>query len=114
LSTAEVFPSGQLNYVTIESILRKCFVIENSEYEYLQNAGENIHFSRAVYDCEKGELEPNPSEWTKECYCQNPVNPDLPYVQCEMCEHWFHNDCVKDQRLIEADSFQCKKCERKR
>jgi hypothetical protein len=49
-STAEVFPSSQLNYVSIETIMRKCYVIPNSEYEYLQNTGDNIHFSRAVYD----------------------------------------------------------------
>jgi hypothetical protein len=64
-STAEVFPSSQLNYVTIESIMKKCYVISNSEYEYLQNAGDNIHFSRAVYDHQRDELDPDPSEWVK-------------------------------------------------
>lgn len=53
-SVAEVFPSGQTDYVLIESIMRKCYVIQNSEYEYLQNAGDNIHFSRAVFDPKKG------------------------------------------------------------
>lgn len=65
--------------------MRKCYVIQNSEYEYLQNAGDNIHFSRAVYDIKKGELDPHPSDWAKQCYCLTPVNPDLAYIQCEFC-----------------------------
>jgi len=92
--------------------MRKCFVIENSEYEYLQNAGDNIHFSRAVYDNKKGELDPHPSKWDKECYCNTPVNPDLAYVFCEKCQHWIHHDCIKDQKRIEAEVFICEKCKK--
>jgi hypothetical protein len=49
-STAEVFPSSQINYVTIESIMSKCYVVKHTEYEYLLNVSDNIHFSRAVYN----------------------------------------------------------------
>ena len=84
-STAEVFPSGQIDCVPVESIMRKCYVIQNTEYEYLQNAGDNIHFTRAALNVRTRELEPHPSEWTKECYCGSPVNPDLAYIQCEKC-----------------------------
>ena len=40
-STAEVFPSGQLDYVYVESIFRKCNVLTYSEYEYPKNQGDD-------------------------------------------------------------------------
>ena len=64
-SIAEVFPSGQYEYVFIESLMRKCSVISYPEYEYLKNAGEIIHFSRALFNIKTHSLNPDPSLWPK-------------------------------------------------
>lgn len=94
LSEAEVFPSGQINYVPIESIMRKCYLLSEKEYEELTNAGDCIHFSRAVYDSGNGKISPDPSSWKTYCMCQQPINPDRTYIYCEGCEEWFHRECI--------------------
>lgn len=110
LSVAEVFPSGQDDFVPVEAIMRKCHILTAVEYESLSNAGDAIHFSRAVYNRGTLELEPHPETWTKECYCQMPINPDVPYIQCDKCEHWFHHECIDNELLLNDDKFICKDC----
>ncbi|KXS20229.1 hypothetical protein M427DRAFT_52475 [Gonapodya prolifera JEL478] len=35
------------------------------------------------------------TELPKYCLCKRPENPDLPLIQCDTCERWFHaDDCV--------------------
>jgi len=81
LSTNEVFASGQVFTLPIESIMGKCEVLTLDEYYVLSFTENSIYFSRASYDMEKKKLSPDVTKWSKRyCYCQNPYNPDIEYV----------------------------------
>lgn len=62
---------------------------------------------------EKKKLSPEVTNWSKRyCYCQNPYNPDIEYVECEKCKKWYHNDCViKGNEDIK--DFVCRNCNKK-
>ncbi len=72
-----------------------------------------IYFSRASYNIETETLTPSIEEWEpKYCVCQKPYNPDLEWVECELCNKWFHGDCViRDKMGIE--NFACEGCQKK-
>lgn len=110
ISIAEVFPSRQIDYVPIESIMRKSDLIKYEQYENLTRAGDNIYFSRANYNPDDDELVPDPSKWQKACSCSMPINPDLEYTQCQGCERWYHNKCINDE-VEENQKFVCHDCQ---
>ena len=48
------------------------------------------------------------------CYCQKP-NDDTKYVQCSVCDSWFHYRCVGLEEEVEIiTDWYCKECEKKR
>ena len=111
ISSAEIFPSGQLQYIYMECVKGEAYVLTDKEYESLGNTSDAIFFSRASYDFDTNQFSPPPAEWPSSCSCKQPVNPDLEYVQCGKCDEWFHLECVpKGKKLDEDADFVCESC----
>ena len=56
---------------------------------------------------------PEPEKWPKYCICEAPYCADLPYIQCDVCDNWFHCKCVgvDEQNVGELENFVCSKCQ---
>lgn len=50
ISDYELFPSNHKDYIFMETIVSKCYVLKFSEYEKLDDINSNVYFSRAHYD----------------------------------------------------------------
>ncbi|KAI9342933.1 hypothetical protein BDR26DRAFT_859036 [Obelidium mucronatum] len=48
------------------------------------------------------------------CYCQQPYNEDLFYIQCDACNQWFCSNCtfLKESQLDSIILFYCIPCEK--
>ncbi|VFQ77822.1 unnamed protein product [Cuscuta campestris] len=46
--------------------------------------------------------------------CQKPYNPDLMYIHCEKCQHWYHADAVEldESKICDVMGFKCCRCRR--
>lgn len=83
-----------------------------AEYAQLGVTTEKIYFSRAYYDSTRKILEPAIEEWTTDCHCGMPTNPDLVYQECGVCERWFHVNCVEE--YVDKNGGLCRECTNKR
>jgi hypothetical protein len=109
ISNAEIFPSSESTFcLFIDSIKCKCFVLTFEEYSQLETSYDYYYFSRAIFKESTSTLTPGPEHWKKACTCLMPVNPDLQYVQCGLCQNWFHDTCVGE---IDMNvSYVCRQC----
>lgn len=59
-------------------------------------------------------MNPVIEEWEKHCLCLTPLNPDKKYIQCDICNKWFHLDCVKltQEEADQLDSYSCSNCKK--
>ncbi|KAJ3242077.1 hypothetical protein HDU81_007831 [Chytriomyces hyalinus] len=48
------------------------------------------------------------------CYCRQPYDPDLFYIQCDGCDEWYHGVCanIKDDEAERIFLWFCRICER--
>ena len=79
------------------------------EYSQLEASYDYYYFSRAIFNESTNTLTPAPEHWKKTCTCNAPANPDRAYVQCDVCENWFHTTCVGKIDL--KDTYVCAICD---
>ena len=91
----------------MESVIR---VHTLTEYESLPKIDKEDYFWRFYYFATTGVFEPR--RVPVYCTCEEPYNPDLPMVECDLCKEWYHTKCVGlSDAVIEAmDSFTCHTC----
>jgi hypothetical protein len=77
-----------------------------------QKDEDKIYFTRGSYNSQQEKLTPDLSEWPKQCICNTPPNPDLPYIQCEKCLKWMHMTCVNisEEEAAAIELYVCPKC----
>lgn len=45
------------------------------------------------------------------CTCKQPQNPDRVMIQCDACDKWYHDTCIKaSDEDKAADVWRCPKC----
>ncbi|CAH9124208.1 unnamed protein product [Cuscuta epithymum] len=46
--------------------------------------------------------------------CHSKYNPDLMYIHCETCQHWYHADAVEleESKVCDVMGFKCCRCRR--
>lgn len=111
ISDFEVFKSEHKDIIFIESILSKCDILSFEEYESSINIGINTFFTRYCYDPMRRILIPSFDKWKKACKCNLPLNPDQLYINCEICEKWYHPECCGyGNSNLDEIKFVCFKC----
>lgn len=114
VSENEVFVSNHEDTILADSISGICNVVSLQDYEEKEEFRfqSNCYFTRASYDIKKGTLEPPMESWYRYCLCRRPVNPDIPVIQCESCEEWFHFGCVglSASEAEKIEIYYCPQC----
>ena len=131
----EVFLPANCNrdIIEIQNILSFCQVIPQEKYENLTSIPNNVFFyrffwikslfffifiiyNRAKYDNFNKKLVPEPEKWPKYCVCEAPYCPDLAYIQCDICDKWFHYQCVglDEEDAQDIEKFVCMLCQKKK
>lgn len=109
----ELFESDHKDWVSGETIVRKCHVYTMKKYQELKVVGRNDFYSRFTYLPKTHEFRPD--RVPVFCSCEMPYNPDQLMIMCEICQDWFHPLCQKYD--VEAgkddDSFSCLACSSK-
>lgn len=109
-----MFQSKHEDAILADTINGVCQVLTLKEYEENENfrIQNNCFFSRAFFDVKNGTLDPPIEEWERYCICQKPINPDIPVIQCELCEEWFHFGCVgiSIEKAENIDTYFCPQC----
>ncbi|CAI2387200.1 unnamed protein product [Moneuplotes crassus] len=44
------------------------------------------------------------------CHCCTPNQSDSAYIGCDICDGWFHYDCIGIDTNTEIDKYECKTC----
>jgi len=115
ISKYEVFLSTHRDFVMVDCINGVCQVLTLEDYDKLNVITPNTFFTRASYDVVKKKVNPPVDAWSKHCVCLTPLNPDFMYIQCDLCDSWYHTECVKltDDQAKTVEKWVCHKCESK-
>lgn len=109
----EVFPTNHYDKVFADAIQSKCLVYPIAEYDQLSLTDvSTTFFTRASFDVTKLTLTPQFDEWEQYCTCKKPLNPNLLYVRCDICQNWFHLSCMglTKEQAEELEMFSCLHC----
>lgn len=57
---------------------------------------------------------PEIKDWEKQCICKTPINPSELYVNCDICNKWYHTNCVgiKKEEAENIKEFICEICKK--
>lgn len=112
ISNHEVFYSKDCEFILIEKVVSKCFVLPIETYLELDEPSKNTYFTRAKYDNCSGAIEPSFQTWETVCLCDTPFNPDQMYIKCTKCFKFYHPKCVdcKLNGIEQIDQFYCGNC----
>ncbi len=69
-------------------------------------------YFRASYNHLTHKIYPEIEKWPKICICEKPMNPELSYILCEICNKWYHMKCmdIDNIKAEKIENFQCKVC----
>eukprot|EP00798_Chlamydomonas_sp_ICE-L_P021538 gene21538-28530_t len=110
----ELFISDHLDRCNVAAVIGKCRVLPLKKYESLAAILENDFFVRFTYKPAKKEFEPD--RVPVYCVCELPYSPDKDMIMCDICQEWFHPECIGLPKSfpIQADtSFHCDECKKK-
>ncbi|CAD8195693.1 unnamed protein product [Paramecium pentaurelia] len=110
ISEQELFETKHEDYILAETVIHSCQIFTCKEYVNLDEIESTIYFNRLSWDMEKKQFQ-GLEKLQKFCLCQQPVNPDRKYIQCDSCHQWYHLECVglKEEELNDSEFF-CKLC----
>ncbi|CAD8212580.1 unnamed protein product [Paramecium octaurelia] len=110
VSEQELFKTKHEDYILAQTVIHSCQIFSCKEYVDLDEIESTVYFNRLSWDMEKKQFQ-GLETIQKFCSCQQPVNPDRKYVQCDSCHQWYHLECVGLQEGELNDSeFFCKLC----
>jgi len=114
-SENEVFLTNQRDFVSVDCINSIANVLSYDEYDSLSKILPNTYYCRANFDVTKKKIIPPIEKWAKHCICKTPLNPDYMYVQCDLCNGWYHIECLKlsEDEAQALETYVCKDCELK-
>jgi len=109
----ELFRSNACDWNPIACIESFCRVLSLEKYELLTKVSPHDYFSRFSFNPAKGTFKPDMVPVY--CLCELPYNPDSAMIECEVCNDWFHYECVGlDEESLAGEGggfgFQCNKC----
>ena len=97
----DIFRTSRESDIEISSIDGICNVFNLEEFENYQPSSSDgqlipFYLCRADYSFSKNRVVPAFRDLRpRYCYCYQPANPDLTYLQCELCKDWYHVSCCR-------------------
>ncbi|CAD8120928.1 unnamed protein product [Paramecium sonneborni] len=93
ISNSEVFNTTCTDYILASAIISPCIIYSLEEYESAQTIDKCTFFTRLGWIPSKNRFE-GFMKLQNHCTCKQPLNPDLPSIQCDKCQKWYHMNCV--------------------
>lgn len=109
ISQAELFDSDHEQDIWVVCLYSKAKIMSFEDYHDLDEAEEDVFFTRAKYFHKEKVLRPGFEEWKRACVCNDIINPDNLYVACENCSDIYHPECIGFLD-VEDQPFICQKC----
>lgn len=88
----ELYKSDHRDTIHSDTILGRCCVHSLEEYNKLELVRPQDYFTRFSWSVQTRKF--SPEQVTIYCSCRQPENPDRRMWQCDMCQEWFHAECV--------------------
>ncbi|KAL3689735.1 hypothetical protein R1sor_016044 [Riccia sorocarpa] len=106
----EIYLSDHCDTQDAECIQDKCRVHTFKDYCKLKAVGDLDFYWRFEYMAALQQLRPDAVEVF--CLCEQPENPDLFMVQCDLCINWFHPACIglSKAKVASMKSYVCADC----
>ncbi|CAD8138722.1 unnamed protein product [Paramecium pentaurelia] len=111
ISQRELFLSDQYDYIQPDTIVGEAQVLELKEFEQKNLSNGFIFFCRSFYKNEQ--IHPPIQNWEKNCKCRQPMNPDRKYVMCDVCQLWYHKECIIFNKNVQK-IYVCPQCRKQK
>jgi hypothetical protein len=109
LSQYELFDSDHEQDISVMSLYGKATVLSFEEYHALDEVDDDVFFCRGKYFVNDKSVRPSFEEWQRVCVCNEILNPDLIFVECDKCRKLHHPQCVGVEGK-EDEPWVCFKC----
>lgn len=109
ISQAELFDSDHEQDIWVVCLYSKAKLLPFEEYHALDEADDDIFFTRAKYFHKENIIRPGFEEWKRACVCNSIINPDSLYVSCDQCSGLYHPECIGFVEN-ENEPWLCSKC----
>ncbi|CAD8076710.1 unnamed protein product [Paramecium sonneborni] len=107
ISQRELFLSDQYDYIQPDTIVGEAQVLELKEFVQKNLTTGFIFFCRSFYKNEQ--ILPPIQKWEKHCKCRQPMNPDRKYLICDICQSFYHKECVPLNEIVQK-TYICPQC----
>ena len=107
-----MFPSNHHDKIYVDCIAGRCKVYTIQQYDEQENIDNLTYFTRANYSPLQKVLEPAFKDWETLCICKKPLNPNLLYIKCDLCNKWYHPECMglTEAEAVDKNEFFCTLC----
>ncbi|CAD8132258.1 unnamed protein product [Paramecium pentaurelia] len=111
ISERELFLSDQYDYIQPDIIVGEASVLELEQFEQKNQSTGFIFFCRSFY--KNHQILPPIQKWEKHCKCRQPKNPDKKHLICDICQQWYHQDCMALNYNIQG-IYVCPSCKKQK
>ncbi|CAK60470.1 unnamed protein product (macronuclear) [Paramecium tetraurelia] len=111
ISQRELFLSDQYDYIQPDIIVGEAQVLELEQFKQKNLSTGFVFFCRSFY--KNSQIIPPIQKWEKHCKCRQPMNPDRLSVICDICQLWFHKECIPLNNNVQG-IYVCPSCKKKK
>ncbi|CAD8047249.1 unnamed protein product [Paramecium sonneborni] len=107
----ELFLSDQYDFIQPDTIISLAEVLDLKDFDKKNIEKDFTFFSRSFY--KNKQIIPPIQKWDKQCLCNLPMNPDQKYIQCDICQKQYHQQCL-GMKQIQYFVYVCLKCKKQK
>ncbi|CAD8137726.1 unnamed protein product [Paramecium pentaurelia] len=107
----ELFLSDQYDFIQPDTIISLAEVLDFKDFDKQDFVDDFTFYCRSFY--KNKQIIPPIQKWGKHCLCKLPLNPDQQYIQCDICQKWYHYECLGIKQ-IQQTTYVCIKCKKKK
>ncbi|CAD8088633.1 unnamed protein product [Paramecium sonneborni] len=92
LESRELFLCEDIEWICWSDVQGKIIFVNHDEIP--TSANQMVYFMRASFNRHTKQFNPSYEQWQRTyCICGNPDNHEKRYVQCDICDTWYHMEC---------------------